>query len=71
MSNWNSLEDNSNRRSYGQDRFNQDRFVQDGAYQNGAFQDYALPVQYRGDTRNNLAMSVSLGPVDLLLGGNR
>ncbi len=71
MSNWNSLEDNSNRRSYGQDRLNQDRFVQDAAYQNGAFQDYALPVQYRDDTRNNLAMSVSLGPVDLLLGGNR
>ncbi|MBP6747457.1 C40 family peptidase [bacterium] len=66
MSNWNSLEDNSNRRSYGQERY-----VQDAAYQNGAFQDYALPVQYRGDNRNNLAMSVSLGPVDMFLGGNR
>jgi hypothetical protein len=65
------LEDNSIRRSYGQDRFNQDLYAQDWADQNGAFQDYALPIQYRGDTRNNLAMSVSLGPVDMLLAGNR
>jgi len=66
MANWNSLDDNSNRRSGGQERY-----IQDGAYQNGAFEEYAMPRQHRGDHRNNLAMSVSLGPLDVLLGGNR
>lgn len=60
------MDDNSNRSSGGQERF-----IQDGAYQNGAFEEYAMPRQYRGDHRNNLAMSVSLGPVDMLFGGNR
>ncbi|MDP3510460.1 MAG: NlpC/P60 family protein [Candidatus Melainabacteria bacterium] len=71
MANWNSLDDNSNRRSSGQDRYAQERYGQDTAYQNGAFQDYALPVSYRGDNRNNLAMSVSLGPIDMILGGRQ
>ncbi|CAN5172118.1 hypothetical protein BH11CYA1_BH11CYA1_11190 [soil metagenome] len=71
MANWNSLDDNSNRRSGGQDRYVQDRMSQDGAYQNGAFDEYSMPMQRRGDNRNNLAMSVSLGPIDMLLGGNR
>lgn len=61
MANWNSYEDSAR------------PVRQDAAYQNGVFDDYALPSrQYdRGyDNRSNLAMSVSLGPVDFLLGNN-
>jgi len=65
MTNWNSFEQDS------QGTANR----QDAAYQSGVFDDYAMPSrQYDRtnydrsyDGRSNLAMSVSLGPVDFLL----
>jgi hypothetical protein len=58
MSNWNSFEDSNSYSSRG---------YRDESYQSGVFDDYAMPSRRNFDN-GRLAMSVSLGPVDLNLG---